>query len=68
MTLLKEQSQKPLRITKMLCASCEHFYFGRPPKCFAFPDGIPMKIFSGEEDHSKPITEQEGDFVFKRRK
>jgi hypothetical protein len=46
----------------VLCEICKN-YIG-DLKCFAFPDGIPEKILTGEEDHKKPINGQTNNFVF----
>jgi hypothetical protein len=32
--------------------------------CEAFPDGIPDEIFSGKNDHSKPLPSQKNTIVF----
>ena len=32
--------------------------------CNAFKDGIPDEILGGENDHSKPLPEQDNDIVF----
>ena len=32
--------------------------------CNAFPDGIPNEITSGENEHLKPLPEQDNDIVF----
>ena len=43
-----------------ICSRCKHFrrFEGG---CDAFPDGIPDEI---ENDHSKPLPDQENDIVF----
>lgn len=35
--------------------------------CKAFPYGIPSIIISGENDHSKPLPEQDNDIVFEKK-
>lgn len=45
------------------CISCLHHLGGNI--CFAFPDGIPYKIISGQIDHDTIQPKQQGDFVWK---
>lgn len=42
------------------CMSCKHLQEGKPPKCTAFPDGIPMPILMDEVDHRKPVEGDHG--------
>lgn len=52
--------------SELICFSCKHlrrFEGG----CSAFPDGIPKEITSEENDHSKPLKDQENDIVFESR-
>lgn len=35
--------------------------------CKAFPDGIPIEITMGNNDHSKVIKGQTGNFVFEKK-
>jgi len=46
------------------CLRCKYYRGIRRNKhyCFAFPHGIPDKIFNGE--HLKVVPEQRGDYVF----
>lgn len=37
------------------CMSCRHRDSQNPMKCTAFPDGIPMLIFSNGYDHRMPF-------------
>ncbi len=46
----------------VLCNYCK-FYMGNLT-CLAFPNGIPEDILLGENNHSKPIAGQVGDYVF----
>jgi len=32
--------------------------------CSAFPNGIPEEILTGENDHTKPLPDQENDIVY----
>lgn len=45
-----------------LCNNCSHFW--GIDKCFAFPDGIPNEILHGDNQHSKPLDNQNNDLVF----
>lgn len=49
-------------MNKDICNNCKH-YFG-DLKCVAFPNRIPNQILLGNNNHSKPLPEQENDFVF----
>ena len=44
------------------CVECKN-YIG-DLICMAFPDGIPKEILLDENDHSKPLPEQDNDIVF----
>lgn len=37
------------------CINCKHYIFGR--FCDAFPEEIPMEIYSGEFDHALPYPD-----------
>jgi len=43
------------------CVICKNRLFW---SCNAFPDGIPDIILSGENDHSKPLPNQDNDIIF----
>ena len=45
-----------------ICNKCIHKLSGG--KCEAFPDRIPDEIFSGKNDHFKPLAGQTNDIVF----
>ncbi len=55
-----------------ICLECKHYdnktagFVG----CEAFPEkpGIPWKILTGENDHRKPLPDQENDIVFERKR
>lgn len=50
-----------------ICHYCKHFNRGYPGlTCKAFPKGIPDEVLSGENDHSKKINGQKGDYVFEK--
>src|SRR5262249_26980973 len=44
------------------CRVCKHLQPGM--RCVAFPDGIPMAIFSGQVDHLSVRPGQRGTIVF----
>ncbi len=44
------------------CMECKHYLLNRA--CIAFPDEIPLAIWEGENDHTKPLPEQDNDIVF----
>jgi len=44
------------------CLNCKHYKWDNI--CNAFPDGIPISIVEGLNDHSKPLSFQKNDIVF----
>lgn len=47
-----------------ICGACAWLFEGKePPKCLAFPMGIPAEILSGELDHNEHI-DGDGGVVF----
>lgn len=43
------------------CIECKHFKtIVDPPRCVAFPDGIPDDIWYGDFDHRNPYPEDNG--------
>ena len=46
-----------------ICIRCKHFNF-ETSMCTAFPDEIPDEIIMGDNDHSKPLPDQENNIVF----
>ena len=44
------------------CQMCVNFWHNG--FCSAFPEGIPLEILQGENDHSKPLPDQDNDIVF----
>jgi len=46
------------------CTSCQHFTDGSfadgPPRCAAFPGGIPADILNGSNDHTSPVPGDHG--------
>jgi len=50
-------------VYSLICTWCEWLDISnnqRPGKCAAFPDGIPMEIWIGENDHTKPYLGDNG--------
>lgn len=43
---------------KWVCMGCKHYWHNN--RCVAFPAGIPKAIYSGENDHSKPVEGDNG--------
>jgi len=37
-----------------VCAFCTHLDINKQRSCSAFPDGIPLEIWNGENKHQKP--------------
>jgi hypothetical protein len=47
----------------LICFKCKHFR-EIEGGCDAFPNGIPDQITIGDNNHSKPLPEQENDIIF----
>lgn len=43
-----------------LCVGCRNYRGGTTPRCTAFPDGIPVQIWTGGADHRQPIEGDHG--------
>lgn len=48
---------------ELICDTCKH-YNGATKTCKAFPNGIPLEIWNGLNDHSEPLTNQGNDIVY----
>ena len=46
----------------IFCYMCKHRI--QENTCEAFPAGIPEEILTGENDHTKPLPDQENDIVY----
>ena len=53
-------------IISKFCRNCRFMNSpgGKVPKCLAFPKGIPAEIFTGKNNHSKPLPKQDNGIVF----
>ena len=52
-------------INDPICFKCKYFQdVNYPFGCKAFPEGIPDIILIGDDNHSKPLPEQNNDIVF----
>jgi len=49
-----------------ICVNCTHFKH-KPWSCPGFKGAIPVEILTGQNDHSKPLAEQDNDIVFNPR-
>jgi len=47
-----------------VCSLCINLSNPEERKCIAFPDGIPLAIWSGENDHKVKLLDQDNDIVF----
>ena len=52
-----------MTITQPICMNCKNYDWDKG-YCLAFPVEIPFEIIGGDNDHSKPIEGQKGDYVF----
>ena len=52
-----------MTIEEPICFKCKH-YDQDTATCAAFPTEIPDVIYLGENNHSKPLTDQGNDIVF----
>ncbi len=50
-----------------ICIYCKN-YTGKKNKttCKAFPRNIPDEVWSGNNDHSEPLTKQKNNIVFEK--
>lgn len=52
-----------MQIPIPICNNCVHFNLEKW-NCDAFKNGIPKEILLGENNHSRPLPDQENDIVF----
>jgi len=50
-------------ILEPICINCKNYDWNKN-YCLAFPDGIPMEILGGDNDHSKPLADQGNELIF----
>lgn len=54
----------PVHVFSDVCSFCKHFRWDSitavKSTCEAFPNGIPDVIWSGKNDHRKPVTGDHG--------
>lgn len=55
---IDKESDIPVYST--VCTFCVHLRREEDRKCDAFPDGIPMPIWTGKNDHRKPYPGDNG--------
>lgn len=59
----KAQSDEfKISVVSRVCTHCANFDISNPivRQCAAFPDGIPLPIWKGENDHTKPYAGDNG--------
>ncbi len=49
---IDKDSERP--VYSPVCTFCRHLDLGKVRACAAFPDGIPVEIWDGKNDHRKP--------------
>jgi len=60
MPFLLDDSEATLPIFSDICSHCKHWYQKLGRKCTAFPSGIPLPIWMGENDHHTPYPGDHG--------
>ena len=52
-----------MTIVEPICFKCKHYNIDKGI-CSAFKKEIPDEIYIGDNDHSKPLPEQENNIIF----
>lgn len=59
---LKKSAERKISAVSSVCSFCKNFDDSNPiaRKCTAFPNGIPLQIWDGENDHRKRFPGDNG--------
>ncbi len=59
---LEKSAERKISVVSFVCSFCNNFDRSNPieRKCAAFPDGIPLQIWKGENDHTKSFPGDNG--------
>jgi hypothetical protein len=60
MPYILDDSELSLPIYSEVCTFCRHLDVSADRKCAAFPSGIPLPIWMGENDHHAPFPGDHG--------
>jgi len=60
-TFILDDSELDIPALSSICGRCLHYPLGTGERvCKAFPDGIPMAIWMGKNDHTMPFEGDHG--------
>lgn len=65
-TVLIDDREHAIPALSEICTFCARKYEGNNRNCEAFPNGIPMEIWVGKDDHRKKYPGDEG-IIFKKK-